>query len=144
MLWPTWIINEIDDVAIDIRLLATDGDPINRIVVFALLDLVSPCMFIDSTRGVIMQGVAWPRDRNGTQTLCSQTRYPTAVSTRKRGCVTFSYLGDAGSPPPEVLSLLDIKDSFDGYSWLFVDLLRLSIWRPTTTNRGRSGTNGLA
>ena len=64
-----------------------------------------------------MPCVAWPRGRNKMQRLCSQTQYPTAVSTRKRGCATFSYLGDAGSPPPEALSLLDIKGSFGGYSW---------------------------
>ena len=73
-----------------------------------------------------MPRVAWPRGRNGTQTLC-QTRYPTAVSTRKRGCATFSYLGDAGSPAPEVLYLLDINGPLDGYSCVFVDLLSLSI-----------------
>ena len=74
-----------------------------------------------------MQGVAWPRSRNGMQTRGSQTRYQTAGSTRKQGCATISYLGDADSPPPEVLSLHDINGSFDGYSWLFIGLRRLSI-----------------
>ena len=62
------------------------------------------------------------------QTRGSQTRYPTAGCTRKRGCATFSCFGDADSPPPEVLSLLDINSLFHGYNWLFIGLLRLSIW----------------
>ena len=74
-----------------------------------------------------MQGLTWPRGRNGIQTRGSQARYPTAGSTRKRGCATFSYFGGADSPPPEVISLLDINGSFDGYSRLFVGLLTLSI-----------------
>ena len=53
-----------------------------------------------------LQGVAWPRSRNGMQTWGDQTRYPTGGSTRKRGCGTFPSLGVGGSPPPEVLSLL--------------------------------------
>ena len=45
---------------------------------------------------------------------------------RRRVCAKFSYLADADSPPPEVLSVLDINGSFYEHSW-FVGLIRLSI-----------------
>ena len=91
-----------------------------------MLDLVSPCMFRDSITDDNLQAVAWPRGRSEMQTRGSQTRYPTAGSALKRGCATSSYLGDAGDPQPEVLSMLDINGSFDEHSWLFVALPRLS------------------
>ena len=73
-------------------------------------------MFRDSITDDNLQAVAWPHGRNEMQTRGIQTRFPTAGSALKRSCATFSYLGEAGSPPPEVLSMLDINGSFDGYS----------------------------
>ena len=96
-------------------------------MVLAFLDLISPLTFKDLIKDDNFAGFNLAPRSNEMQTRGSQTRNPTAGSTRKRDCATFSYLGDADSPPPEALSLLDINGPFDGYSLLFVGLLRLSI-----------------